>query len=363
MRAAQRSGSRPVDVVAVGAAAVDLVIRTPRLPRFDEKVTGTLVGWLPGGTMANVACALSRLGGRAAWVGTVGADRGGRLLLEDFRRHRVDARLAVVDRRQATNMTVIFLPSPHEGSPDGGSWRPSRGSAPAQARSGAVAPASGAERAIVVLSTARDRLPAQDRWRRLLARAHFVYLAPHDAVLARRVVAVARRQGCAVALEVEPTAARALPAVGALLRRADLLVCNRGGLALLAGRRLRSRRDAAVEAARLRTRGPALVAVTLGAEGALLATAEGVLFQEGFAVPAVDTTGAGDCFGAALLLALARGWSPERALTFATAAGALATTGLGPRGHLPTRGEVRRLAATGAPPRRIPVGPVRRSRP
>ncbi|MDQ7827367.1 MAG: PfkB family carbohydrate kinase [Armatimonadota bacterium] len=363
MRATQRSGSRPVDVVAVGAAAVDLVIRTPRLPRFDEKVTGALVGWLPGGTMANVACALSRLGGRAVWVGTVGADRGGRLLLEDFRRHRVDARLAVVDRRQATNMTVIFLPSPHEGSPDAGSSRPSRGSAPAQARSGAVAPVSGAERAIVVLSTARDRLPPPDRWRRLLARAQFVYLSPHDAALARRVVATARQQGCAVALEVEPTAARALPAIDPLLSRADLLVCNRGGLALLVGCRLRSRRDAAAEAAHLRARGPALVAVTLGAEGALLATAEGVLVQAGFAVPAVDTTGAGDCFGAALLLALARRWPPARALTFATAAGALATTGVGPRGHLPTRGEVRRLAERGAPPRLIPVGFGPRRRP
>ena len=65
---------RPIDAMAVSAASIDHVIRVRQLPAFDEKVIGALVGRLPGGTMANFACALSRLGGRAAWMGTVGGD-------------------------------------------------------------------------------------------------------------------------------------------------------------------------------------------------------------------------------------------------------------------------------------------------
>ncbi len=60
---------RALDAIAVSAASIDHVIRVRNLPAFDEKVIGTLVGRLPGGTMANFACALSRLAaGRPGWA-------------------------------------------------------------------------------------------------------------------------------------------------------------------------------------------------------------------------------------------------------------------------------------------------------
>jgi ribokinase len=60
-------------------------------------------------------------------------------------------------------------------------------------------------------------------------------------------------------------------------------------------------------------------------------------------VEAVDTTGAGDAFTAALTLALVEGQSPAEALCFACAAGAAATQRSGAQPSLPTRDEVRRL--------------------
>jgi ribokinase len=49
-----------IDVVALGAASLDVVVQVPRLPGYDEKVFGRMLGQLPGGTMPNFACALSK---------------------------------------------------------------------------------------------------------------------------------------------------------------------------------------------------------------------------------------------------------------------------------------------------------------
>jgi len=308
---------RPIDAVAVSAASIDHVIRVPQLPAFDQKVIGTLVGRLPGGTAANFACALSRLGGSAAWMGTVGGDPEGALLLADFRRFRVDTRLAKIDRRQHSNFTVIFLgPS--------------------------------AERAIVVVPTMRERLPPPAQLQRHLARARFLYLSPHDLTFAERLSTIAAAAGCRVAIEVEPTAGLTLGRARALLPHVDVLIFNRSGLATFLGaRHTISRRHAERQARRLLSHGPRYVAVTLGRHGAILAGGDALVVHPGFRVCAVDTTGASDCFSAALILGLCRGWPPETIASYANAAAALSTTAVGPRGYLPSDRDVRRLLRSG----------------
>ena len=309
---------RPIDAMAVSAASIDQVIRVRHLPAFDEKVIGALVGRLPGGTMANFACALSRLGGRAAWMGTVGGDPEGAMLLQDFRRFRVDTHLARVDRRRHSNFTVIFLgPS--------------------------------AERAIVVVPSIRERLPAPARLRRQLTRARFLYLSPHDLGFAERLCRIARRAGCRVAVEVEPTAGLMFAQARSLLRHTDVLAFNRDGLAMFLGiRGAISPGQAERHARRLLSDGPRYVAVTLGRHGAILAGPDEVVVHPGFRVHAVDTTGAGDCFSAALILGLCRGWPLPAIASYANAAAALSTTGVGPRGFLPSDRAVRRLLRSGA---------------
>ena len=89
-----------------------------------------------------------------------------------------------------------------------------------------------------------------------------------------------------------------------------------------------------------------LVAVTLGAEGA-------VLYENGRQiaratppeVAAVDGTAAGDAFTACLVVSLLEGRPPDRALRRACAAGALATLRLGAQPSLPTAAEVDAILA------------------
>ena len=84
-----------------------------------------------------------------------------------------------------------------------------------------------------------------------------------------------------------------------------------------------------------------LVAVTLGAEGAvLLENGEEVARAEPPQVDAVDGTAAGDAFTACLLVSLLEGRDREEALRRACAAGAIAASRFGAQPSLPTAAEV-----------------------
>ena len=84
-----------------------------------------------------------------------------------------------------------------------------------------------------------------------------------------------------------------------------------------------------------------LVAVTLGAEGAiLLDDGEEVARAAPPKVDAVDGTAAGDAFTAGLLVSWLEGREPEEALRRACAAGAIAASRFGAQPSLPTTAEV-----------------------
>jgi sugar/nucleoside kinase (ribokinase family) len=83
-------------------------------------------------------------------------------------------------------------------------------------------------------------------------------------------------------------------------------------------------------AGRLMADGARCVALKRGAAGAVATDGNALLEVAGHAVTVVDPTGAGDCFCATLVTALAGGAALDRALARANAAGALAVTQLGP---------------------------------
>lgn len=91
--------------------------------------------------------------------------------------------------------------------------------------------------------------------------------------------------------------------------------------------------------------GSKVVALTLGARGALIATKERRAVVPSISVEAVDATGAGDCFDGAFLAEWLVTGDPFRAGRYACVAAALSTRGFGAVAPLPTRGEV--LAAMG----------------
>ena len=96
--------------------------------------------------------------------------------------------------------------------------------------------------------------------------------------------------------------------------------------------------------------GPKVVVLKLGADGAMLATADGVKAFPPARVESVDMSGAGDTFDGAFVVRYLAGRPLDDCMRFANAAAALTTTGLGCVLPVPKAAQIEALLA------RQPVG-------
>jgi 6-phosphofructokinase 2 len=121
---------------------------------------------------------------------------------------------------------------------------------------------------------------------------------------------------------------------GAALRQAGggiyLLKPSLRELEDLVGREIHGEREQEQAARELIEAGRAeIVVLSLGDEGAMLATAEDTERFAAMPVEARSTVGAGDSMLAGIVLSLSRGWSLQEAVRFGIAAGAAALLGFG----------------------------------
>jgi len=115
----------------------------------------------------------------------------------------------------------------------------------------------------------------------------------------------------------------------------------------LSGGAIRSERDREQAVRAVVEQGRAeIVVLSLGAEGALCATREGVWRFPAIDVPALSSVGAGDSMLAGIVLSLERGWQLSDAVRFGMAAGAAAL--LRPGTELCERADVERLYQSAA---------------
>ena len=270
-------------LTVLGSINLDLIVRVKALPKAGETVTGGDYTALPGGKGANVAVVAKRLGAETEIMAAVGNDAYAAQALENLKREGVY--LDAVRRVEAhTGLAFITV------SEDGENQ---------------IAVASGANAAY-----APSDVPKL---------CSDVLITQFEIPAAVIEVALEGYTGF-VAVNASPVRG----GVEAILQRADLIIVNEGEAAHY---------DLAAH--------EGLVAVTLGAKGAELRK-NGDLIAK--AVPpqvdVMDTTGAGDAFAAALTVALAEKQTPQEALDFACAVGALTTTKLGTQTASPTRAEV-----------------------
>lgn len=130
--------------------------------------------------------------------------------------------------------------------------------------------------------------------------------------------------------------------IAAAINHATVTVGNRAECAIAVGT------DDPQEAARrLRERGVELAIVKLGAEGVLFADHDGERLVAPAPVDVVCGLGAGDAFGGALCHGLLSGWSSERTVEFANAAGAIVASRLLCSQAMPYEQEVSDLLTAG----------------
>jgi fructokinase len=284
----------------------------------------------PGGAPANVAVAAARLGSEAAFVGGVGEDLFGDLILRTLEAEGVGT--SAVRRCEPPTRTSI-----------------------------AFVEISGGDRSFTFYRSdpaADELLSAEDVSEEVLSGASFVYFGSIPLIKTRARSAIHRAVELAEELEIpvafdvnlrehlwESTEA-AREVVDPLLDRSRIAKLSDDEISPLLGT------EKAEEAARLLLdRGVALVFVSLGPEGAFYATRDFEGQVPSFEVEVVDPTGAGDAFLAAALTRLSEGeWNEEavrEAALRGTAAGAIACTAYGAMHALPTKNELERFVSNG----------------
>ncbi|MGW2639259.1 ribokinase [Streptomyces sp. NPDC001348] len=293
------------DLLVVGSANADLVIGVERRPGAGETVLGGDLAVHPGGKGANQAVAAARLGARTALLARVGDDAHGRLLLDSQRAAGVDT-VGVLVGGAPTGVALITV------DPSG-------------------------DNSIVVSPGANGRLtPTDVRAASCLLHASRVVSAQLEIPL-ETVVEVVRNLPEGTRFVLNPSPPRPLPTE--VLAACDPLIVNEHEARVILGDVPAGDRPEDW-AGILLAKGPRSVVVTLGAEGALVASVEGVTRVPSVKVDAVDTTGAGDAFTAALAWRLGSGSSLAEAAAHAARVGAAAVTKRGAQESFPTAAEV-----------------------
>ncbi len=91
-----------VDVTAIGTLAVDYFAILPSIPAVDEKIMAEEYEIHPGGVAGNVLTQLGRLGVRAGWIGKIGNDEAGKILLGDFEKEGIDTSHVLIPCKSVT---------------------------------------------------------------------------------------------------------------------------------------------------------------------------------------------------------------------------------------------------------------------
>jgi len=265
------------DVVGFGALNVDKLFRVNRLAKAEDESFIEDYAEACGGSAANTAVGLARLGCKVGFIGKVGCDREGDLLIQDFFREGVNT-AGVVRAEQGKSGSVLGFVD----------------------KKGA--------RALYINSGVNDTITLDEVNARYAAQAQFLHLTsfvgeksfqtqkkllsaiPNSVKVSFDPGALYARKGYA---DLEP-----------ILKKTYVLMPNAIELELLTGKT-----DYCKGADFMVGRGVKIVAVKLGGDGCYVTDGHERHLIEPFKVKVVDTTGAGDAFCAGFLYGLVNGKS------------------------------------------------------
>lgn len=306
------------DVTTVGTALVDSIIRGFEPEPVSASGYRAASGALSvGGEAANGAIAAAKLGLRTRILCSLGEDDAGELIRAALARAGVDVGAVLRSAEHPTPVTTMFVR------------------------------ADGTRRSITNAAHRYNFRP--ERYPERFAASRVVTLgslfrAPFDEPeIVCAVVRAAKEQGSVVLADTKlPNFRRlTLDDLAAALPLIDCIFPNEDEARYYSG----EAEPEAMADAFLR-RGARSVVIKLGAAGCLYKSARETIRLGGYAVEAVDATGAGDNFIAGFAAELLRGGSIAEALRFANACGAICTTAVGASAALRGREQVQEFMKT-----------------
>jgi ribokinase len=296
-------------IVVVGSVTMDMVTRTPQIPRIGQTVIGTSFSTTPGGKGANQAVAAARLGYPVQFLGMVGDDVYGPQLSENLSQAGVNTS-AMIATPGSSGLAPIFLDE------------------------------SG-QNAIVVVPGANGKVDSAyvDKHVDVIRNAGIV-LCQLELPIATIDHTLALCAELDIPVMLDPAPAASLSDL--VWKQIAWFTPNETEAAFY----LDHGSDPEPVARELLARGLKGVVLKRGAEGAYVALAGGKAgWVQPFAVNAIDTVAAGDCFNGAFAVALLEGKDPWAAARFACAASAISVTRRGAQASMPTREDLNAFLA------------------
>ena len=306
------------------AGAFDIVSFGEPMYEFSQ-IPGTSREYLQGfgGDTMNCAIAAARQGARVAYVSRVGDDEFGRQMLRLWKQEGIDVSAVKVDPEAHT--AVYFI---------------SHGVA-------------GHTFSYLRKGSAASRFGVNDLPVGLLGRTRFFHTSGITEAISNSAceavflaIELARRAGARIVFDanIRPalwTAERAREIVGKTVPLSDYFLLSLEDAQMLIGiTEPDSVLDWCIQA------GAGVAVLKLGPDGAIYSDGGMKRQIDGFAVQAVDATGAGDCFAGSLMARLSANETLDSAVTYACAAAALTCTGYGAVDPLPRSDKVFELMAT-----------------
>ncbi len=297
------------DIVVLGAAAIDLVARVDRLPGSDEIVFAKEYARYAGGSGANIAAGLVKLGRTVAFLGKTGDDEAGGWLLNNMNDTGIDTQA----------MEIV---------------------AGGKSASCFVALDDQGNRVIYALggSALLENVDELDLPRVTGSRLFCI----SDAYIPVAAAAAEAARNKAIPVFFIPgglMVTHGLKELSPILHNTSVLVVSRNEVNLLIGECSPSEAGLA-----LRESGPEIVVVTLGADGAIFVSENGTeMVPPAQGTTVIDTTGAGDAFAAGLIHAYLDDLAWSDALKMGCAMAALKISHLGATGGLPNKMELERF--------------------
>jgi len=328
-----------MEVLTVGRVIVDLYANELHRPLEEVESFNKYLG----GSAANIAVGLARLGLHCGLISRVGDDGHGRFLRRYLEESGVDTRFVGVDPRYRTGLAFAAIFPPQDSYVL--FYRDPCADTQVQLSDLDVETVLNAKM-LVVTGTALAKSPLRET---------VLYL------LRGR-----RRRGALNVMDIDyrpmlwADATECLLYYDLAVRLCDVLIGNEVEVAFAAAAVRLSGEPGGVGAGReqlvgagkpsqaelermareLLDAGASQVVVKLGADGAMVITPEGRIQAPGFPVTVVNTLGAGDGFAAGYCAGLLRGWPLERCLEYGNATGAIVVSRHGCAPAIPTREEL-----------------------
>jgi ribokinase len=262
-----------LEVIGFGALNLDRLYRVVRIAGVGEESYITRTTEASGGSAANTIVGLARLGVAVGCIGKLARDREGHRILRDLVNEAVDVNGVVVSEDGASGVVLCFVDD--------------RG-----------------ERTMYVRPGVNDEFTRQEvdvaygRSTRFLHLSSFIGEQPFEA---QQALVAACDDVCVSLDPGRRYAMKGLSALRPLLKRCLVVFPNESEVTLWTG-------EDYVNGARvLLQEGVHIVAVKLGARGCYVTDGVEAHRLDAYEVPVVDTTGAGDAFGAGFLYGLLMG--------------------------------------------------------